>query len=70
MRPILYQLTFTMLIQTPEQIQFFSDVCNTFHRVENIENKNMVLGYDTNTFLKLSLKNKEGHLSLKGQLQH
>ena len=61
MRPILYQLTFTMLIQTPEQIQFYSDVCNTFHRVENIE---------TNTFLKLSLKNKEGHLSLKGQLQH
>ena len=48
----MYQLTFTMIIQTPEQIQFFSDVCNTFRRVENIENKNIVLQGDSNAFLK------------------
>ena len=48
----MYQLTFTMIIQTPEQIQFFSDVCNTFRRVENIENKNIVLRGDSNAFLK------------------
>lgn len=64
MRPILYQLAFTMLTQELNKFNFF-DVYNIFHRSENIENKNIVLGGDFSTFFKPVLEQQGGSSIIK-----